>query len=379
MRRYLFLILFAFHFDAFSEEELTPEERNAACDAAITAARTNVQNQLNTLNNTIANNPHAVDAASDQPLTTGNPVTDAMAAVSKAQNDLAQAQQQKTQAQSQVDNECFQQFEDISDKAHDIRQKDYDRLRQINMAEGEKMKQESEIRLACWKESSGLYQGEIARLATYANRTVGSLSGATRSKKDIEGLRTNFYNQCCNSPATQEALRSCKSDLDIKMRNFSSMATEFASDLEYHENTKMTRMNEHCKLRQEQIDAQFAPMRNAAMQSMAMGVLAVTMASQTAAASTEGQQQVRDTYNSLADILNPTKWDRIVQKCTNLHTEQSANPSVDSVPADAYSLMRPIHAACRPPGMSDSINCFKSSGTSSSEQQRASRATASGQ
>ena len=80
---------------------------------------------MNSINNSITNLPHAVDPA-NQPITTGNPVTDAYNNLSKAQSELAQAQQQKIQAQSQIDNECFQQFEDISDKSHDIRQKEYD-------------------------------------------------------------------------------------------------------------------------------------------------------------------------------------------------------------------------------------------------------------
>jgi hypothetical protein len=377
MRYYLFLFLTAFSLNAFCAEETSQEDRDAACTNAIASVKTTLQNDILRHQNTIASVPHAVDAASDQPLTTGNPVTDAFASLNKAQSDLAQAQQQKIQAQAQVENDCFQQFEDLSDKSHDIRQKEYDRLRQINMAEGEKMKQESEIRLQCWKESSSLFQGEMARLATYANRTVGSINGATRSRKDIEGLRSNFYNQCLNSPATQEAIRSCKADLDVKMRNFSLMATEFASDLEYHENTKMTRMNDHCKLRQEQIDAQYAPMRNQAIQNIAMSGLMMAMASQTAAASADGQQQVRDSYNSLSTILN--NWDRITQNCTNLNSATSSAPDIDSVPTDAFSAMRPIHDACRPAGMDASIQCFKSSGAASTELQKANRATSSQQ
>ena len=377
MHYFLFLFLSVFSFDAICAEETSQADRDAACTNAIASVRATLDNDIRRHRDAIAANPHAVDAASNQPVTTGNPVTDAFASLNKAQSDLAQAQQQKIQAQSQVENECFQQFEDLSDKSHDIRQKEYDRLRQINMAEGEKMKQESEIRLQCWKEASGLYQGEMARLATYANRTVGSVNGATRSKKDIEGLRSNFYNQCINSPATQEAVRSCKADLDVKMRNFSLMATEFASDLEYYENTKMTRMNDHCKLRQEQIDAQYAPMRNQAIQNIAMSGLQMMMASSTASASAEGQQQVRDSYNSLNTILN--NWERITQNCTGLDTATASAPDIDSVPTDAYSAMLPIHDACRPPNLPASVQCFKSSGAASTELQNANRATSSQQ
>ncbi len=376
MRFFLFLFLSVFSLNAFCAEETSQADRDAACSNAIDSVRATLDNDIKRHQNTIAANPpHAVDGASNQPVTTGNPVTDAFASLNKAQSDLAQAQQQKIQAQSQVENECFQQFEDLSDKCHDIRQKEYDRLRQINMAEGEKMKQEAEIRQGCWKEASALFQAEIGRLAEYVNRTVGSVNGATRSKKDIEGLRSNFYNQCINSPATQEAIRSCKGDLDIKMRNFSLMATEFASDLEYHENTKMTRMNDHCKLRQEQIDAQYAPMRNQAIQNIAMSGVAMMMASSTASASAEGQQQVRDSYNSLNTILN--NWARITQNCTGLDTATSSAPNIDSVPSDAYSAMQPIHEACRPANMPASVQCFKNSGAASTELQNANRATSS--
>lgn len=377
MQHILFLFLAIFFCHLASAEEPSQEERNAACASAIATARTTIQNDITRHQNTVASAPHAVDAASNQPLTTGNPVTDAFANLSKAQSELAQAQQQKIQAQSQIDNECFQQFEDISDKCHDIRQKEYDRLRQVNMAEGEKMKQESEIRLSCWKEASTLFQAEMANLQSYVRRTVGSVSGATRSKKDIEGLRSGFYNQCLNSPATQEAIRSCKADLDVKMRNFSLMATEFASDLEYHENTKMARMSEHCKLRQQQVDAQYAPIRNAAMQNMALSALGVAMASQTAAASADGQQQVSATLTSLNDILN--NWSNITTNCTNLHQSTASAPNIIAVPSDAYSALEPIHAACRPEGMDPNIKCFKSLGTPSAEQQRANRATSSQQ
>jgi hypothetical protein len=377
MRYYLFLFLSVFSLNAFCADVATQDDRDAACTNAIASVRTTLENDIARHRATLASNPHAVDAASNQPFTTGNPLTDAYANLNRAQSDLAQTQQQKIQAQSQVENECFQQFEDISDKCHDTRQKEYDRLRQVNMAEGEKMKQESEIRLSCWKEASTLFQAEMGRLAEYVNRTVGSINGATRSKKDIEGLRTNFYNQCFNSPATQEAIRSCKADFDVKMRNFSLMATELASDLEYHENTKMARMNAHCKLRQEQIDAQFAPMRNQAIQNIAMGGVAMLMASYTASASADGQQQVRDTYNSLNIILN--NWARITQNCTGLNTATISNPDIDSVPSDAYSVMQPIHDACRPANMPASIQCFKNSGSPSTELQNANRATSSQQ
>jgi hypothetical protein len=374
MQHYLFLLLVIFSFHANCQDTPTPEEQAAACNTAITTAETTLRNEILRHQNTLAAAPpHAVDAASNQPLSTGNPITDAMAGASRAQSELAQAQQQKMQAQSQIDNECFQQFEDISDKAHDIRQKEYDRLRQINMAEGEKMKQEADIRLACWKEASGLYQNEITALASYERRSVGSVSGATRSRRDIESLRTGFYNQCLNSQATQEAMRSSRADLDIKLRNFNLLATEFASDLEYHENTKMTRMNQHCQLRQEQVDAQYAPIRNAAIQNMAMSVLAVRMASQTAAASAEGQQQVRDSYNSLSNIIS--NWPRIRETCANLHTATPTGANVDAVPLDAYNVMSPIHQACRPPG-NTTVRCFTSSGANSTERQRADRATA---
>jgi hypothetical protein len=248
----------------------------------------------------------------------------------------------------------------------------------MNMAEGEKMKQESAIRLQCWKESSDLYQREMARLADrYANRTVSTVSGATRSKKDIQGLRSGFYNQCMASPATQEALLSGKADLDVKMRNFTSMAKEFASDLEYHENTKMSRMSDYCKLRQEKIDAQYAPIRNQARQNIILSDLAMVMASQTASASAEGQQQVRNSYNSLDWIL--INWENITQNCTTLNTSMSSAPNIDSVPTDAYSVMRPIQEACRPANMPASVQCFKNSGTPSTEKQNAIRATSSQQ
>jgi hypothetical protein len=374
MRYFLLLILLPL--STFAAQPPDIDEQNARCTAALDKAKTYLQAEATRLANlAAATPPAAVDAASNQPITTGNPITDSLANLGKAQGELAQAQQQKLQAQAQIDNECFQQAEDISDKCHDIRQKEPDRLRQINMAEGEKKKQESEIRLACWKEASTLYQGEMARMTNYQERIVSTVSGATRSKLDINQLRTRFYNQCYSSPATQEALRSCKGDLDIKMRNFELMATEFASDLEYHENTKMNRLSKHCNLRQEQVDAQFAPMRNAAIQQIALGAWGVKMAMETASASTEGQQKVRDTYGSYDQILS--NWTRITQNCTNLHTASTSDANIDQVPSDVYEVMRPIHDACRTSEASANIQCFKSTGVLSTDKQKANRATSS--
>ncbi|MBY0385429.1 hypothetical protein K2X05_09745 [bacterium] len=371
----LILLVILLPLTAFAAADVNIEEQKQKCDSALDVAETKVNNYLTRLNNDLARNPpHAVEGASQRPLT-GNPITDAITAVGDSIQQSAQQATQISQARGQVDDDCFQQAVQLQDKAHDIRQKDYQRRREIGNAETEKLKQESEIRAKCWGEASQLYQAEMQRLAGYAQRIVGSVGGATKSQKDIQALRNNFYNNCMNSGPTKEALNMVKNDLDNKVRNFGIMAEELASDLNYNESTKTTQLKEHCKLRQERIDEQASIQKNASMQQMGLQIMGLNMAMKTASANSSDREQVIATYGSLQELLEPNKWTSLKEYCLGTDTNTGDKSKVTAVPTDVIGYFEPVNEACKPAG--GDRTCVSSTGANSTEKQSADRALSS--
>lgn len=354
---------------SIAEEASVYDEQGEKCSSALATAKSEVQAEYTRLSNRLAQaEPHAIDAASGKPIMTGDPVTDLVTAAGSTIQESADRATQISQARGQVDDDCFQQLVQIQDKCHDIRQKDFERRREVGNAETEKLRQESEIRSKCWGEASQLFQAEMGRLAAYAQRIVGSVGGATKSQKDIQSLRNNFYNNCMNSGPTQEALKMCKVDLDNKMRNFGIVGEELAADLNYHESTKTAQLKEHCKLRQQRIDEQEAVQKNSLMQKLGLQLMALNYASQSSKANASEKEQVIGTYESLEGLLNLERWDALKKSCANLITQTGDTSEVLAVPKDVWPAFEEVNKACKPPG--GTRTCVTSSGRDSKERQQ---------
>lgn len=338
-----------------------------ACKEALDDAKEGLEDYSRDLLIRANNNSHAVDAPT-QTASTGNPVTDLINQMSANNQKMAEAAQQESQARSQAEDDCFRQLTSIEDQVHSFRQKDYERRREINRAETEKLKEESQIRIACHAESAKLAQAERVRLAEYRNRTVSTVGGATGSQKQVRELQSRFYNECLNSGATREAFRSAQDVLNMQMNNFKIQTEEIMSDIAYQD-TKTARLDAHCQLRQDRISQQSSIQKNSIRQSQLMNMMSLSMALKTANANTDGQEQVRNSFGDIENILG--NWGVISERCAN--QGNATAKEVDAVPADVFSrFFSDVNKSCRPEGdASGTKNCVTSTGINSTEKQRA--------
>lgn len=365
MKHLLFILLLPTSTWAADE----PGKAEKACEEALGEAKTELSNYAQRKLSQASLNPHAVNAPTQTGMT-GNPVTDLTTQMSQINQQMAAAEQEESKARFAAEDDCFRQFTSIEDQVHAFRQKDYERRREINKAETEKLKEESQIRIACHAESAKLSQAEKQRLAeSYRNRTVSTVGGATGSQKQVRELQSRYYNECLNSGATREALRSAQDALNMQMNNFQLMSQEILSDIEYQE-TKTARLDAHCQLRQDRIGQQGQMQKNALRQTQLMNMMSLSMALKTANASNGEQEQVRNAYQSIEMILEPTNWHNLELKCAGQAFDTAR--VVDAVPADVIGLFSTVNQACRPEGdKTGTKNCVTSTGTFSIEKQRA--------
>lgn len=342
------------------------------CSDAIAKAKTDLTNYSNQLANQAAlaaanhATPNPTQGGTIQVASTGNPLSDAAVVLNSTNQQLASLQQQKMDMQSQADNECFNQRSTIEDNLHEFRQSSYKRQQEIKIAETEKLKQISDITINCQAEAGKLYMEDVANKAVYSNRIVSTVGGVTSSSNQLAGRRDYYFNQCMASGATQETLNMANVQLNAKMANLATESQSVASDIAYQE-SKEANLSEMCKLKQQQIDAKMAVPMNAAKQQQAMNLIGILTSASIGSANASSQAQATNNFQSINDILTPTKWSAIESACNNLVSSNTNSPFA-GIPADAFPTLAPINAACRPKG--SSANCVTSSSTNSLEMQR---------
>lgn len=358
----LWILFCLLPFAALAEEK----DKATACADALNQAQSKVKSYIESLSYNTTSQGHA-ENADGQVYSTGNPITDMATQMNQNMQKMMELKQQQSQAMAQAEDNCFQQSLTLDDQDHQDRQKGYELQRKINTAETEKLKQEAQIRINCHAEAAKLATAEKERLARYDQRTVSTVGGATQSKQQINGLHDRFYNECLSSGATKEALNSCKLDLDTNMRNLASLNQEVLSDIDYRD-SKRGKMNAHCNLQYERVDKQFGDQMRTLTQSQLISGIGLAMAMKTAAANGSAQNSAYQTYSTLQDLLEPSKWEELMSNCTNAANYGATHAT--AVPNDVVDAFNTANSVCRPEGAESTRKCVVPSGANSQEKQR---------
>jgi hypothetical protein len=362
----LFLVLFLSSFSSWAEESELEEQMNR-CESELDKAEAKVRNYQQTLLNSTVPSANAIDAASNQPITTGNPITDQYAQLNRFNQQMAETKQQESTAMAQAEDDCFSQFERNDDEREQNRRKGYEGLEQMALAENEKQKQLNQIRGTCLTKSMEMAMAERQRLAeNYNQRLVSTVGGATQSKKQLANLPKEFNAQCIK--AAKYALESADQDLATKMRIYNIRTEEIISADAYLD-IKKARLSDYCEQRYDRISKQAQDQKNMIAQNQVMALLATHMALKTAGANGESQQQAYAAYTSLENLLNFDQWNAVKERCANPMSSASGDNGIrpTPVPADVLGAFSEVNKYCRTPATPSGTNCIISTGSESAE------------
>lgn len=362
----LFFLIFLTSLAAWSEEKADIEEQQKKCEDSLDKAKDDVRDYQRSIQYNTIPSAHAVDPASGQPISTGNPITDMFSQMNQLNQQMAQIKQQESQAMAQAEDDCFSKFEKNEDEREQNRRKGYEGLEQIALAENEKQKQINQIHGTCLSKSMEMATADRQRLAgNYNQRLVSTVGGATQSKKQLANLPAQYNQQCLK--AAKYALETADQDLATKMRIYNIRTEEIISADAYLD-IKKAKLSDYCEKRYDRIASQAADQKNSIAQSQMLTQIGALMALRTANASGEEQQRVDAVHTSLQALLEPTYWNNLKITCANQFQETKGGTT--RVPADVYSSFSDVNKYCRPPNAPDSQSCISTTGRESVEKQK---------
>lgn len=365
----LFLLLLLASVSAWAAESELEEQMNK-CESELDKAEAKIRAYQQTQLNGTMPSAHAIDPASNQPISTGNPITDMYAQMNQLNQKMAEIKQQESTAMAQAEDDCFSQFERNDDEREQNRRKGYEGLEQIAIAENEKQKQLNQIRGTCLTKSMEMAMAERQRLAeNYNQRLVSTVGGATQSKKQLANLPAQYNQQCLK--AAKYAFESAEQDLATKMRIYNIRTQEIMSADEYLD-LKKAKLSDYCEQRYDRISRQAEDQKNMIAQNQFLTMLGTQMAMKTAAASGESQQQAYAAYTNLENLLSFDQWNAVKQRCANPMSAAAGKEGIrpTPVPSDVFGAFSEVNKYCRTPATPANTNCIISTGAESAEKQR---------
>ncbi len=361
----LFLVLILTSVSTWAaESEL--EVLGKKCESALSEAKDEVYKWKQDLFNQTVPSANAVDAASAQPISTGNPITDMYAKLNQLNQQMAEIKQQESTAMASAEDDCFSKFEQNEDEREQNRRKGYEGLEQIAIAENEKQKQLNQIRGTCLTKSMEMAMADRQQLAkNYNQRLVSTVGGATQSKKQLANLPAQYNQQCLK--AAKYAFESADQDLATKMRIYNIRTEEIISADNYLD-LKKEKLSAYCEQRYDRITKQAQDQKNMIAQNQILAYVGTEMAMKTASANGAEQEKIYGAAQSLEQILEPTFWKNLEIGCAGQF--QETNGGTTRVPADIWPEFDDVNKYCRPPGAPATQNCVTTHGTPSLEKQK---------
>jgi len=281
-----------------------------------------------------------------------NPMAQMMQQMAQSQQAEAQLAQQQADKMQQIDNDAYNQMNQINDKIHDFQKGDYKRRMDIENASTELKKKQADIRIACQAKAEQQYNqqfGDLAKAAAAQQYAVSDMSRMSGTSSRMKGSLAVFKRRCLTNPATRDQLQEAQDEYDSKIHNFQIAAEEIQSDVSYTE-SKIGLLEGHVAQQKQQMMDQMAQQRQSLQQQMQMQMIGSALSMMTASSDNNTQQKTDKQFNSAYDTLQ--HWDDIYQKCRNFASD------ADAVPSDIFHMFSEVNDACRG---TPTVQCVKSS------------------